>query len=339
MTRTQPSSPTAIRGVNLGGWLVLEKWMTPSLFEGTDAHDEFSFMQTPGAKQKIKHHRDTYITESDFAWIRDNGIQVIRIPIGYWVFDGDGPYTAAITYLDWAFDMAQKYSLQVIVDMHGLKGSQNGWDHSGKVGSSNWFKYKSYRDESINTAERLVKRYGTRDNFWGMQIINEPKLGPVKVFELLAFYKQAHKRIYKKLPKQTYFIVSDGYIPRIVMFLLPRSLRRLVLDVHIYHMTTPFAQYRSLDWFYKKTQRRAKLITHLSKKYPVVIGEWSGVLRGEITKNMSADDQAKATKYYTDLQLTAFRPALGWFYWNYKTEQPGTWNLRSMIDEGKITLK
>ena len=23
-----------LRGVNLGGWLVLEKWITPSLFEG-----------------------------------------------------------------------------------------------------------------------------------------------------------------------------------------------------------------------------------------------------------------------------------------------------------------
>ena len=28
-----------LRGVNLGGWLVLEKWMTPSLFEGLQATD------------------------------------------------------------------------------------------------------------------------------------------------------------------------------------------------------------------------------------------------------------------------------------------------------------
>ena len=29
-----------IRGVNLGNWLVLEKWMHPALFEGTSAEDE-----------------------------------------------------------------------------------------------------------------------------------------------------------------------------------------------------------------------------------------------------------------------------------------------------------
>lgn len=329
---------STIRGTNLGGWLVLEKWMTPSLFDGTDANDEYSFMQTTDATQKIKRHRDTFITESDFAWIHKHGIKVIRIPVGYWIFDGDGPYSAAIEYLDWAFDMAEKYSLQVIIDMHGLKGSQNGWDHSGKVGPSDWFKHKTYRNESIVTAEHLVERYSKRDNFWGIQIINEPKLGPVKVFKLLAFYKQAYRHIIPKLPKQTHFIVSDGYIPRIITFLLPRSFNRLVLDVHIYHMTTPFAQYRSLDWFYKKTQRRAMLIRRLSKKFPVIIGEWSGTLRGEITKNMSEVDKAEATKYYTRLQLEAFESALGWFYWNYKTEHPGTWDMRSMIEDGNMTL-
>ena len=29
-----------IKGVNLGNWLVLEKWMSPSLFAGTEAEDE-----------------------------------------------------------------------------------------------------------------------------------------------------------------------------------------------------------------------------------------------------------------------------------------------------------
>ena len=29
-----------VKGVNLGNWLVLEKWMSPDLFEGTTAEDE-----------------------------------------------------------------------------------------------------------------------------------------------------------------------------------------------------------------------------------------------------------------------------------------------------------
>ena len=40
-----PSSP-AIPGVNLGGWLVLERWMTPSVFAGTDATNEYELSKT-----------------------------------------------------------------------------------------------------------------------------------------------------------------------------------------------------------------------------------------------------------------------------------------------------
>ena len=29
-----------IIGTNLGNWLVLEKWMSPFIFDGTDAEDE-----------------------------------------------------------------------------------------------------------------------------------------------------------------------------------------------------------------------------------------------------------------------------------------------------------
>lgn len=38
-----------IKGVNLGNWLVLEKWMSPGLFAGTTAEDEYYLpTQLPG---------------------------------------------------------------------------------------------------------------------------------------------------------------------------------------------------------------------------------------------------------------------------------------------------
>ncbi len=42
--------PKKLRGVNLGGWLVLEKWMTPSLFAGLKAEDETSYCRELGTK-------------------------------------------------------------------------------------------------------------------------------------------------------------------------------------------------------------------------------------------------------------------------------------------------
>ena len=62
-----------IKGVNLGNWLVLEKWMNPALFEGTTAEDEYYLPRqfSPEVYEaRIKIHRSEYITERDFVTIK-----------------------------------------------------------------------------------------------------------------------------------------------------------------------------------------------------------------------------------------------------------------------------
>ncbi|MDD2865392.1 MAG: glucan 1,3-beta-glucosidase, partial [Methylococcales bacterium] len=48
--KIQQARGKKLRGVNLGGWLVLEKWMTPSIFEGLEATDETTFCAELGDK-------------------------------------------------------------------------------------------------------------------------------------------------------------------------------------------------------------------------------------------------------------------------------------------------
>src|SRR5438552_1295211 len=64
-----------LRGVNLGAWLVLEKWMVPDVYRGTDAPDEYSLCLELGeqARSRLERHRETFITAEDFRWIRDCG--------------------------------------------------------------------------------------------------------------------------------------------------------------------------------------------------------------------------------------------------------------------------
>jgi glucan 1,3-beta-glucosidase len=64
MTNTiKQTRGTKLRGVNLGGWLVLEKWMTPSVFEGLDAADETTFCVELGdrAESVLKPHWNNFI--------------------------------------------------------------------------------------------------------------------------------------------------------------------------------------------------------------------------------------------------------------------------------------
>ena len=84
-----------VKGVNLGNWLVLEKWMSPSLFDGTTAEDEY-YLPTQLSKEvyeaKIKIHRSEYITERDFTRIKSMGMDAVRIPVPYFIFGDREPF-------------------------------------------------------------------------------------------------------------------------------------------------------------------------------------------------------------------------------------------------------
>ena len=183
-----------LHGVNLGGWLVLEKWMTPTLFQDTDARDEYTFMQTKAALEKITHHRQTFIAEDDWRWLAGHSIDIVRIPVGYWLVRPDGPYTGGVEYLDWAFRMAEKYHIRVLIDLHGAPGSQNGNDHSGKIGDAGWFHDASARTKTVDILEILHERYKNSTQYWGLQLMNEPQTRLVQR-TLRKFYHQAAQRL------------------------------------------------------------------------------------------------------------------------------------------------
>lgn len=65
----------SLRGVNIGGWLILEKWMNPDLFTGpfAEASDQWTFDSTPGAAEALQNHWSTYFTEADVWTIKSYG--------------------------------------------------------------------------------------------------------------------------------------------------------------------------------------------------------------------------------------------------------------------------
>ena len=119
------SAPAAdvMRGVNIGGWLVLEAWVTPSLFylflcvggecpaDRPPVIDERSFCDRLGpdeARRRLDAFRDEWVTEATFADIARAGLNTVRIPFGYWVF-GDTdlcPSVPSIHHLDNAVQWA-----------------------------------------------------------------------------------------------------------------------------------------------------------------------------------------------------------------------------------------
>ncbi|GAB2227693.1 hypothetical protein Droror1_Dr00009520 [Drosera rotundifolia] len=67
------------------------------------------------AKQIMQNHWNSFIMEDDFAFISQDGLNIVRVPVGWWIacdpnppapFDG-GSFHAA---LDNAFDWAENHA-------------------------------------------------------------------------------------------------------------------------------------------------------------------------------------------------------------------------------------
>lgn len=330
----------ALRGVNLGGWFVLERWMTPSLFAGTDAVDEYTFMEAPGARAKLRQFQKTFITDADWQWMADNGVQIVRIPVGYWILEGDEPYLSSIGRLDWAFRMAAQHGIQVLLCLHGAPGSQNGRDHSGRIGKSLWYRRREYREQTIETLERLALRYRDSEVFWGLELLNEPRLGVIQC-KLRQFYNQAYRRLTKTLRTETRIVFHDAFTPRMLSAAIcDRDNRPVMMDIHWYHFAFWAHRWIPITWYYRLIVAwHGRLISSLQRWQGIIIGEWNGIISGEQLRRYPQEQHDSIVDEHIAWQLRAYDGADAWFYWNYKTDDPGVWNFRSLVDDGRISLK
>ncbi len=353
-----------IKGTNLGNWLVLEKWMNPKLFEGTGAEDEIWLGRKLPADQlaaKLKEHRDTYVTEEDFAFIAAHGLTLVRIPVPYFIFGDRPPYPGCVEYLDKAFDWAEKYGLQILIDLHTCPGSQNGYDNGGLTGVCKWCKNSDEVEFEITVLERLAQRYGQRPGLYGIEALNEPiswlvyitapstgkaedkeeakGSGHVPMPFLKQFYRDVYRRLRAILPKEKVIVFHDGFrLGAWKDFFVKEGMENVALDTHIYVFAMENFVPIHKPWVYKiYIDSQKRLIDKVQRHTPVIVGEWcicNKYAEKQPRPVMLAKeaDKVRHDRYreMSALQLDAWSRAAGHIYWNYqllrsRTEKPDEW--------------
>ena len=67
---------------------------------------------------------------------------MVRLPVGDWTLQPYGPYVGCMDgsadRVQWMLDTCAKYNIRVLVDVHAMKGSQNGFDNSGQARKVEW---------------------------------------------------------------------------------------------------------------------------------------------------------------------------------------------------------
>ncbi|MCC2735951.1 cellulase family glycosylhydrolase, partial [Fusicatenibacter saccharivorans] len=77
-------------------------------------------------------------------------------------------------YLDRAFDWAERTGLKILIDLHKVPGSQNGFDNGGLTGVVRWHHSPRAVAYALNVLACLARRYRDREALFGIEVLNEP---------------------------------------------------------------------------------------------------------------------------------------------------------------------
>jgi len=114
--------------------------------ETTTAVDTYTFCEVLGAEEankQLRRHWDTWVTEEIIQELAEVAhVTSLRLPVGDWSFNSYGPFAGctdgSLDYIDKLLGWADKYNLSVLLDVHTMKGSQNGFDNSGQARRVEW---------------------------------------------------------------------------------------------------------------------------------------------------------------------------------------------------------
>lgn len=361
-------SDGVFRGVNLGGWLVLESWIVPSLFSDNNVPDgsgEWEFCEALGPNKSatvIKQHWQSWVQQSDIQALAAANVTHLRIPVGYWIVDiqpGEpfvaGGWSALVQVLEWIHSA----NMYAIIDLHGAPGSQNGEDHSGRSSNGIHWQEPDNVARTVSVLTTIAKNAlsvnmqpETQDVIVGIEALNEPKTtylsGPITMDLLFSFYTQAYNAI-----RGTGFTgdvwLHDGWgynDPGWQGFLAPPQAYSVYIDSHIYHAFGGDRQ-QPTPWTniaYTCRNDLPMIQNHFATDWTIV-GEWS-LATGPGTPQ-DANGISWLSSFF-DAQLQAYcgqcynssapaTPGKGAFFWNFKIEQGYLeWNFLAGVQQGFI---
>lgn len=337
-----------INGVNLGNWLVLEKWMKPGIFAASGEADEIWLHRaTESAELEalLTRHRDTYITEADFRNIAAHDCNLVRIPVPYFIFGDVSGHPGCIEYLDRAFDWAERTGLKILIDLHTVPGSQNGFDNGGLTGVVRWHHSPRAVAYALDVLVRLARRYRDHAALFGIEVLNEPidwltyamspssrqakdrsearGSGPIPMAFLKRFYRETYHRLRPILAGNQVIVFHDGFrLGRWRDWFVREGMRGVMLDTHVYLvMAEQFPLFRMIPerWmmscyrlFVRWNERR---IRRAARYTPVIVGEWC-VANNLANRNPSSRDAVY--REVAAMQRKAWSASAGQIYWSYQ---------------------
>ena len=133
-----------LKGLNLGGWFIMEKWMCP--VDSGSMPDTYSIITKLDSRlfgvateqSLIRTYQTNWITTADLNNITNGGFNCVRVPVWWGNFysitntTSSGWRSDAFAVLDWLVTNCASRGIYVVIDMHGVVGGQSTSDTTGQ---------------------------------------------------------------------------------------------------------------------------------------------------------------------------------------------------------------
>ncbi|MBF0523028.1 MAG: glycoside hydrolase family 5 protein [Candidatus Omnitrophica bacterium] len=309
--------PVMLRGVNLGGWLMMEGYilLAPNRAEHLFKNHFKKALGIKALKDFEHKFRTNFVTEEDFKQIKAMGFNCIRLPFnarlvekGAYQYDAEG-----LKILDEAVSWAKKYSIYLVLDLHAAPGCQNHDWHSDSAGKADLWTKKAFQRRTLALWEFLADRYKNEPMIAGYDLMNESVLDDVGL--LNRFYHQLIKAI-RAVDKNHIIFVEGNKWATNIECLEDFKDDNLALSIHSYEPLSftfnfvPHLRYPGASNYelirqhvsqYEKISRQRQL--------PILVGEFGVNYReGLFGEDVWLEDNLKFFQEF----------GFHWTYWTYK---------------------
>lgn len=267
---------------------------------------------------------------------------------------------------------AKPNPIKVIVDLHGVPSSQNGFDNSGqRMAYPEWQSGDPGAVRTLAVLNQIQSKYSDSsydDVIMGIEIVNEPLTSELNMTQVKDYYINSHAQ-QREYSQSRVVVMHDGFQPTNYWndFLTPQSnpsAQNVAVDHHEYQVFTPELVALNITGHLDMVCSQSPVYDGADKW--TFVGEWTGAMTdcapwlngysvyarydGQFPgswyvgscadkNDISLWDETMRsnTRQFIEAQMDSYEKyTQGWTFWNFKTENSsaGEWDAFALIEAG-----